>query len=1281
MCCWRLAGINAQHARHLVNVALGDALATAIQDFQLVTQADGNSRVDLWVEVVRFQEVLDTLKDHPQTCAWHIRPHRAYGSRHPSSPVSTNQSARPPLQRLRKSVITWNVRSTAGRRPELGWNLQLLDVAVAAIQEHNIPAEGWPLRFRGYDCVQRDADPAIPGARGVALLVHEPARLLELNYPSNPNTVWGRATGLIPLGACHLGAIYVPAASPTNRERRLEVLEHIRSTATAILQRSPDEPLLILGDWNLSTALLARLLERWGLPLQLLSMRGSRNSCCSRRDGSTRLTAIDHIVTNPAGIRILSPAVVRRSIDMSDHWPVTATLRAVSSTDRPVRPRRMATSFTTEQRDTIVSHNLWDTLLDVDGSGEGSSARVDDPSERVRDFISATAQVAEAAECFKEVSAGTNRPYHTLSASTKTAIQERRYLRAKVREAGAHASSELLSQLEAAVTEAKVGLRDDAKAGWISFCAKGVRLLTDKSASSRPFWRWMKGTMGHGRAKLQLHPVRDPHGVLQTLPGEVLEVYRQHYGALAVDPNPRPASWWQSEHPLPVRDSLPRMDEPISWMELCEALRQAPFNKACGPDGIPVELYKLCIESGENPIPGTAMGKALLEIANDILNGHIPEELRIAWLVSIPKPRLDSSDPENTRGISLISTLMKLVSRIVADRIMLSLENVNGLRREQAGFRSHEECQAQVAVLVDLARRRKHESKAGTWVAFIDFKKAFDTVPHAALMHKLKAAGVTGKCLRFIDVLYSDTRIKVALSGLLSDEIPLERGVRQGDPLSPILFDLFINDIVDDLDTVVVPGLPEGVDRNIPGLLFADDVALIADSAVKLKAQLEGVGAWATKWGMSVGHSKCGVMVLLDSVAHQAAKDQDWALQGSTIPVVDQYVYLGVTLDHELSLATMIGHRAKQGLKLFWALRPFLANRQIHLRIKVLAIKALLVPVLTSGGAVFGMHRQELYAPLQKVLNMAMRTATQGKASALTSPNTLSIELEIPPCVAILAGARARGFAKYKTLRTWIAPLCTNLGPFAAWQPNAPWSRHSSVQTRILWGRSDHPNGVSEDTPKEYGQAIQKARWLKWSAADGGAITSARYLESDFGSTTGYIREALHDALLAPGVNWLARSRIGSTWTAYRAARAGLIDSRWSTQCPLCRLPCRSDLTHILLGCTRFTSERNQHLQPALVALRAWASNDELVGGPVSQGDLTILLLGGALQGETPAFWSEPVAQHTEGQIFLAVSRFLGCVMPRYQGGMWRYSTRRADAPDGVGQSSPPGGTPASSSG
>ncbi|KAH9266666.1 hypothetical protein BASA83_010473 [Batrachochytrium salamandrivorans] len=136
-------------------------------------------------------------------------------------------------------------------------------------------------------------------------------------------------------------------------------------------------------------------------------------------------------------------------------------------------------------------------------------------------------------------------------------------------------------------------------------------------------------------------------------------------------------------------------------------------------------------------------------------------------------------------------------------------------------FRKREECVGQVVSLVDIIQRRQNAG-LNTHVLFIDIRKAFDTVPVGALLWKLQNMGFPRRTLVFLKALYTSHLLERAGS-LPSDPFPVQRGVKQGCPLSGLLFNLFINDILDGVAPITVPGLSRNTNP-IRGLMYADDV-------------------------------------------------------------------------------------------------------------------------------------------------------------------------------------------------------------------------------------------------------------------------------------------------------------------------------------------------------------------------------------------------------------------------------------------------------------------------
>src|SRR5437899_3080747 len=159
--------------------------------------------------------------------------------------------------------------------------------------------------------------------------------------------------------------------------------------------------------------------------------------------------------------------------------------------------------------------------------------------------------------------------------------------------------------------------------------------------------------------------------------------------------------------------------------------------------------------------------------------------------------------------------------------------------------------------------------------------------------------------------------------------------------MSPILFDIFINDIFRhcaDLG-VSVPGL----DHKVPGLMFADDIVLLSSTSDGLTSMLNTAQDWAHKWEMRFGVSKCGITVFNHDI--ETLRERNWILNDELVPVVDRYTYLGIEVHSSLDINEVVKVRKAKALKALMAMQPFLMTRSIPMVIRARVLRTLVYPV------------------------------------------------------------------------------------------------------------------------------------------------------------------------------------------------------------------------------------------------------------------------------------------------------------------------------------------------
>ena len=183
---------------------------------------------------------------------------------------------------------------------------------------------------------------------------------------------------------------------------------------------------------------------------------------------------------------------------------------------------------------------------------------------------------------------------------------------------------------------------------------------------------------------------------------------------------------------------------------------------------------------------------------NKILEtGHFPEQWSEGFVIPVHK-KGDIEKAENYRGITLLSTLGKLFTRILNNRLNIWAEKYHVYIEAQAGFRKSMGTIDNIFIINSLITQILNENKK-LYVAFIDFTKAFDFIVHDILWYKLIKIGVRGKILNIIRSMYKTVKSRVKYHNELSEEYSCRLGVAQGECLSPFLFSMYLNDLEETL--------------------------------------------------------------------------------------------------------------------------------------------------------------------------------------------------------------------------------------------------------------------------------------------------------------------------------------------------------------------------------------------------------------------------------------------------------------------------------------------------
>jgi hypothetical protein len=414
------------------------------------------------------------------------------------------------------------------------------------------------------------------------------------------------------------------------------------------------------------------------------------------------------------------------------------------------------------------------------------------------------------------------------------------------------------------------------------------------------------------------------------------------------------------------------LEKDISEEEVKDALNSLKNGKAAGSDFIIGEFMKYA---------ASIIVPFMVIFLNKLFSSGIYPN---SWTEAIIQPihkKGDKNNPDNYRGISLLSISSKVYGHILNGRLNKWIENNEVIGENQAGFRKHYSTVDHIFTLFSLIQKQLLSHKK-LYVAFIDFRKAFDFVQREKLWEVLKKNGIKGssKMYKAITSMYDIVKAKVRVGGNVTETFMCPRGLKQGDKCSPVLFSLFIEELAKEICQKGKHGLqliPEWIELFI--LMFADDVVLVSDSVLGLQNQLDVLYQTAQRLGLIVNLDKSNIIVFRNG-GYLALREQ-WRYGCGYMKVVNVYKYLGVLLSTRLSFSHAlkdVANRARKGVVCILRLLWVIGEKTPSIFYKL--FDAQIQPMLNYGAEIWGLEadlkvieRVHLFA-LKRFLNVSIRT-------------------------------------------------------------------------------------------------------------------------------------------------------------------------------------------------------------------------------------------------------------------------------------------------------------------
>ena len=387
------------------------------------------------------------------------------------------------------------------------------------------------------------------------------------------------------------------------------------------------------------------------------------------------------------------------------------------------------------------------------------------------------------------------------------------------------------------------------------------------------------------------------------------------------------------------------LDKDIDIIELEAAIKELKKNKASGDDLI---LNEFIIYA---PMK---IKLILLCIFNCILNKEIfPSFWAIGNIVPIFK-KGDKHNVNNYRGITIISCIGKLFTRILNKRLSKWAEKEHKINESQLGFRKQKSTTDCIFILNGLIDVLFSKGKK-LYAAFIDYEKAYDYLDRAALFCKLTRCGVSSKCINIFKSMYEKMKLNVK-NDCNKEMFNSTIGLLQGESTSPLFFSIFVNDINEflsefDVGTTVLSSI-------IRLLMFADDTVIFSETRQGLQTGLDGLREYCSKWGLTVNEGKTKVIVFRKG--GRLGKKDKWYFGERLLEVVTNFKYLGCSISSSGSFKNCLLELTNSANRGLFALKKyFQKNNQILPETKLKLFNTMITPILTYGCEIWGLNPAE----------------------------------------------------------------------------------------------------------------------------------------------------------------------------------------------------------------------------------------------------------------------------------------------------------------------------------
>ena len=481
------------------------------------------------------------------------------------------------------------------------------------------------------------------------------------------------------------------------------------------------------------------------------------------------------------------------------------------------------------------------------------------------------------------------------------------------------------------------------------------------------------------------YPVIIQQGYIIDDPKEVVNAFGVYFEELSSSNNYTPA-FRERERELTQNmpdfesESLEHYNMEFTFRELKYAISRSG-STSVGPDRVHYDFLRHMTD---------LQLQQLLKMYNYIWTHDVfPTSWRHSYVVPILKPGKNPDLVSSYRPIQLTSCTCKIMERMISKRLSWCIERYELLSKYQCAFRPRRST-ADHLVRLDSHIREGFLHHASTLAVFLDIKSAYNLVNPSVLLHRMYHVGFRGHIMHFIQNFLKERTFQVR-SGTLSDTYKQDNGIVQGGVISPILFNLAIDSLVDEL--------PQGIQYAV----YADDITIwvqgrrVPKLIRKMQRALIKVGEWSKANGFTFSSQKSNAILFRRNLRRiDLTTLPPLSINDETIPVVEEVKYLGVILDCKLNLNSHVEYlksRVHQRMSVLKCVagKSYSADRTILLRM----YKAMIRPIIEYASFILDGPGNRRVESLEAVQNAALRVVT---GALRTSPvRALQVDTDTMP--------------------------------------------------------------------------------------------------------------------------------------------------------------------------------------------------------------------------------------------------------------------------------------------